>query len=238
MKVGKDEEILVVDLPNKPGYCAVFVSGGLPYFPVSNKDVAMVEIDKEAEYEAFRAARAKAAKGGTDGEEDWGVEEDEEDLGYDEESAALLEASLDATFDDEDDEDEDDDGLLDMPEAPDDEETESLLEDDEDYDEEGFLLSDEERKKRKHTVVRKKVLEHGTGGKTKPLFASKRGEKGWCRVEAHPGKEKPYDAKDQLKALRFRWDPDERVWWKRVRDGQIDELAEKLKDIGLNLKTT
>lgn len=245
LKVGKGEEVFVQDLPNKLGFCAVFVSGGTSYFPVHNGDVKLLPVDKDAEYEALKAARRALATGGSEPEEGW--EPEDTDGGYEElGDEELLGYALGTALGEEDEEgyldveEAEDDGLMDLPEAPDDEE-EAVSdippwEDDEDYDEDGNLVSDDEKKLRRVSKVRDKVLKHGEGPKTKPLFASKRSGAGWARVEVDPGREKPYDVKDQLKALRFRWDNEGRVWWKRVRDGQIDELSEKIEELGCKPK--
>jgi len=299
LKLVKDEEVYVQDIPNKPGFVVIFTSDGGVKFPVPNKDVALVKIDKEAEYEMFREARARAARAGTedaDGEE-WedfaedGSEllEDEELLDYALESELLGDGDEDPDYEEEEEspevtttvgkvledlkgreehftkaleegpggEEDDDEGLLvdddedlyDELLAEDPEELDSL-EDDEDFDEEGNLVSDEDKKlvraaKRdaemadKHSAITKKVLDRGDGPKGKPLFAKKR-EKGsagaWARLEVLHGRTKPYDAKEDLKALKFRWDNTEKVWWKRVRDSQIDEVTLLVEEIGCKIR--
>lgn len=58
---------------------------------------------------------------------------------------------------------------------------------------------------------------------------------GVSRCVAARGRSSAYDKKDNLKGLRFRWDAAEKVWFRNVPDGDIDQITEALEELGLKL---
>lgn len=118
------------------------------------------------------------------------------------------------------------------------EEDDALLDLDEDFDEDGNFIdpsektapvdgsSSESTRRAASKVVAEAVS--GTGEpKVKPLFGGKASTSSKVYVVGDA-----YDVKEDLKRMRFRWDPSEKYWWKRVPDKSIDKLKEKVEDLG------
>lgn len=59
---------------------------------------------------------------------------------------------------------------------------------------------------------------------------------GVSRCVADRGRATPFDMKDDLKGLRFRWDAAEKVWYRNIQDEEIDIMTETLAELGLRLR--
>lgn len=59
---------------------------------------------------------------------------------------------------------------------------------------------------------------------------------GVSRCVADRGRSSPYDERDNLKSLRFRWDGADKVWFRNVPDSDIDAIAEAIAEFGLKLR--